>query len=73
MNDSTIIEIKDVVNISNSNQFRGYFETGKPIQLVVSPNTQRISQPLRELISNSGGSIRVYDPSSGTFKSWISK
>jgi filamentous hemagglutinin len=38
---TTIIEVKDVANLSNSNQFRGYLATGNPIQLIVSPLTLR--------------------------------
>ncbi|WP_157977930.1 putative toxin [Paraburkholderia kururiensis] len=70
---STIIEVKDVANLSNSNQFRGYLATGNPIQLIVSPNTKTISQPLQNLINNSGGSIRVFNPATGTFRPWTSK
>jgi filamentous hemagglutinin len=39
MDGSTIIEVKDVANLSNSNQFRGYAATGNSIQLIVSPGT----------------------------------
>lgn len=70
---TTIIEVKDVVALANSNQFRGYLETGNPIRLIVSPNTKTISQPWRDLIANSGGSIRVFDPKDGTFRPWVSK
>ncbi|MGN4092956.1 DUF637 domain-containing protein, partial [Burkholderia gladioli] len=70
---TTIVEIKDVKNISNSNQFRGYAASGNEIQLVVSPNTATISQPLRELVGQSGGSIRVFDPSTGSFSPWVPK
>ncbi|WP_230412883.1 beta strand repeat-containing protein [Paraburkholderia antibiotica] len=70
---STIVEVKDVVNLSNSNQFRGYLATGNPIQLIVSPNTKTISQPLQNLITNSGGTIRVFNSSTGTFSPWTTK
>ncbi|TDQ86204.1 filamentous hemagglutinin N-terminal domain-containing protein [Paraburkholderia silvatlantica] len=70
---STIIEVKDVANLSNSNQFRGYLATGNPIQLIVSPNTQTISQPLQNLINTSGGSIRVFNSVTGIFSPWKSK
>jgi hypothetical protein len=70
---STIVEVKDVTNLSNSNQFRGYLATGNPVQLIVSPNTQTISQPLQNLITSSGGSIRVFNSATGTFSPWISK
>ncbi|MFP6557908.1 putative toxin [Paraburkholderia sp. B3] len=70
---STIVEVKDVTNLSNSNQFRGYLATGNPIQLIVSPNTQSISQPLQNLVNSSGGSIRIFNPATGSFSPWISK
>jgi len=67
---STIIEVKDVTNLSMSNQFRGYFATGNPVNLVVSPNTQTISTELVNQIIDSGGSIRVFTPATGTFSPW---
>lgn len=70
---TTIVEIKDVKNISNSNQFRGYAASGNEIQLVVSPSTETISKPVRELVDQSGGSIRVFDASTGTFSAWKPK
>jgi len=65
-----ITEAKDVVNLSNSDQFRGYFATRRPINLIVSPNTKTISEPLQKLIDASGGSIRVFDPTTRTFTPW---
>ena len=67
---TTIVEIKDVKNISNSNQFRAYAASGNEIQLIVSPNTKTISAPLQTQIFNSGGSIRVFDPATGVFTPW---
>jgi hypothetical protein len=66
----TIIEAKDVVKLSNSKQFRGYAGTGRPIELVVSPNTKSIAMKLQELIKSSKGTIRVFDPTTGRFSSW---
>ncbi|WP_407673125.1 putative toxin [Paraburkholderia sediminicola] len=66
----TFIEVKDVKDIYNAKQFRGYFASGNAIQLIVSPNTQTISGPLQALINRSGGSIRVYDPGTGKFTPW---
>ena len=61
----TIIEVKDVKNLSNSDQFRGYLQASiqqeKPIELIVSPKTESISQPLKDLIRRTNGSIRVFD------------
>jgi len=68
-----ITEVKDVVNLYNSKQFRAYFATNRAINLIVSPNTQTISQPLQDLIYASKGSIRVFDPATGTFTPWTPK
>ncbi|WP_234775667.1 putative toxin [Paraburkholderia tropica] len=70
---TTYIEVKDVVNLSNSNQFRGYAASGNPIELIVSPNTKTISKPLQTLIYNTGGSIQVFDSATGKFSVWRSK
>jgi len=66
-NGGTIIEIKDVINLSNSDQFRGYFATGKPVELIVSTRNLTISNPLKKLVYESGGSIKVFDPVTKTF------
>ncbi|NOT15283.1 MAG: hypothetical protein HOP21_06830 [Methylotenera sp.] len=70
LKDATIIEAKDVKYLSNSDQFRGYLATDKPIQLYVSPNT-KISSPLYDLIINkSQGSIQVFDPITKSLTEW---
>jgi hypothetical protein len=74
----TIIEVKDVKNLSNSNQFRGYLQAsidqGKPIELIVSPRTESISGPLKNLIRvDSGGSIKVFDPATKTFSPYLGR
>ncbi|MFC7287069.1 hemagglutinin repeat-containing protein [Herminiimonas glaciei] len=70
-----ILEIKNVAYLSNSSQFRAYAElitnggVGKDggeiifsaIELIVNPGT-KISQPLKDLIAKSGGTVKVYDP-----------
>lgn len=75
---TTIIEVKDVLNISNSTQFKAYAqiarENGQPIELIVSPRTQNISAPLGQLIDGTpGSSIKVYDPSTNTFAPYTGK
>jgi filamentous hemagglutinin len=65
-----ITEVKDVVNLSNSDQFRAYFATNRRIDLIVSPNTKTISKPLEELIYRSKGSIHIFDPATKTFTPW---
>ncbi|EEE35281.1 hypothetical protein RKLH11_3957 [Rhodobacteraceae bacterium KLH11] len=72
-NTGGILEVKNVQDLSNSNQLRAQLqlaeETGTPFNLVVSPRTQNISGPLRdridEVTSKVGGGIYRYDPSTG--------
>jgi hypothetical protein len=52
-----IIEIKNVKNLSNSKQFKDYYNSGMPIDLIVSENT-KVSRPLLELIAKSNGSVK---------------
>jgi hypothetical protein len=68
----SIIECKDVCYLSMSDQFRAYGAMNKPIELIVSPNTQKISGPLFRLINidRPGSSIRIYNPETGTFTPW---
>lgn len=53
-----ITEIKDVKYIYKSKQFRDYINSGKPIDLIVSPQS-KVSQPLQDAIKNGGGSIMI--------------
>ncbi|MEN6630185.1 MAG: hemagglutinin repeat-containing protein, partial [Sulfuricella sp.] len=73
----TILEVKDVKNLSNSDQFRGYLETSvqqnKAIELIVSPRTESISGPLVKLIEDSGGTIKVFDPATKTFRAYMGR
>jgi Restriction endonuclease fold toxin 7 len=70
----TILEVKDVVKLSVSNQFRTYLansaKTGRPIELIVSPLTKTISAPLKTLIKNTKGTIQIFDPATGLFTPW---
>jgi len=67
---TTIIEAKNVKYLSNSNQFRGYFATGKPIDLYVSPGTT-ISGPLQNaLSSNPANLIKTFDPVTKKITNW---
>jgi len=68
--DSFILEIKDAKNLSMSDQFRGYFADGRPVNLVVSSKTETISQQLQDAIKNSQGSIRVYNSETKQFTLW---
>lgn len=65
----TFVEFKNVINITNTSQFRGYAATGQPIILVVSPRTQTISQTVWDMVRTSGdktGAIIRFDPTTGT-------
>ncbi len=72
-NTGGIMEVKNVQTLSNSNQLRAQLQyaemTGTPFNLVVSPRTQSISNPLRARIDavtrKVGGGIYRYDPSTG--------
>ena len=51
-----IKEIKDVLYLSMSKQFREYVNSGKAIDLIVNSNT-KISKPLMDAIIKSGGTV----------------
>lgn len=53
-----IWEFKDVKYLTMSKQFRNYFATGMPVNLVVGPDTV-VSGPLQSAIVKSGGEILV--------------
>jgi len=55
-----IWEIKDVQYQSMSSQFRNYFTTGQPVNLVVNPDTV-VSGPLQSAVYRSGGEILVLE------------
>ena len=65
-----ITEVKDVANLYRTKQFRRYFATNRAINLIVSPNTKTISEPLQRLIYESKGSIHVFDPATRAFIPW---
>ncbi|WP_161831355.1 DUF637 domain-containing protein [Pseudovibrio sp. POLY-S9] len=73
-NTGGILEVKNVVDLANSNQLRAQLlhaeMTGTPFNLIVSPRTQNISGPLRARIDavtrRVGGGIYRYDPSTGS-------
>lgn len=64
-----IVEVKNVINISQTNQLRAQARearnTGQPMNLVVSPRTINISQPTLDLIENTGGAVYRFDPITG--------
>jgi hypothetical protein len=72
------VEFKDVKYITRTRQLLAQIEyaeeNGLPYNLVVSPNTERISRPLLKAIDNfkntNGGSIFRYDPLNDTLTPW---
>ena len=70
MTSTRIVEIKDVLRLSNTKQFRigieNAIEAKKSFELVVSGRNAYISQPLREEIFKTGGGI--YQNDNGVIK-----
>jgi len=66
------LEIKNVLELSFSPQIRAQLriarETGTPLNIVVSPRTQRVTKALRDRVERAGGNIHVFDPATGTIK-----
>jgi hypothetical protein len=66
-----IREIKSGVEIDSSQQLRTQSawakEHGVPFNLIVSPATQRVSNPVKELVFETGGTIQRFDPATGSF------
>ena len=59
--------MKDVKDLSVSDQFRIYEESNLPIDLFVSPKNETISNPLQNLIQDSGGTINIFDSNRNLF------
>ncbi|GLK50144.1 hypothetical protein GCM10017620_31180 [Brevundimonas intermedia] len=76
-----VVEFKDVAEIGSSRQLRAQLEYAEqnrmPFNLVVSPNTRHISQPLLRDISavneRFGGGVYRYDPAIDTLTDWPSR
>jgi hypothetical protein len=66
-----LTEFKNAVEINNTLQLRiqtAYATlTGQPLNLVVSPATQRVSQSLQQAIAATGGTIQRFTPATGMF------
>jgi hypothetical protein len=66
-----ITEFRNAVEINNSLQLRiqtAYASlTGQPMNLVVGPVTQRVSQSLQQAIAATGGTIQRFNPATGSF------
>jgi len=72
-----ITEIKSSINLSYSPQLQIQAQaaqsTGGTFNLIVGPNTQYISGPLRQAVFQSGGSIQVFNPTTGALTAWVPK
>jgi filamentous hemagglutinin len=66
----TLVEFKNVINITDSKQFRGYAATKQPIVLVVSERTEKISDAVVSMVKKSGGKIEIFDQTTGKFSDW---
>jgi len=62
-----IVEFKDVRQLSKDLQFQLYEQSGRRIELVVSPKTEYISGPLIETVRASGGALSIFNPRTSLF------
>lgn len=64
-----MLEVKNVQNLSMSDQLRAQIEhageIGQPLNLVVSPGTQSVSEPLQTAVRRTGGDVYRYNPETG--------
>jgi len=58
----TLVEFKNVINITDTSQFRGYAATRQPIILVVSPRTEMISSTVAKMVRASKSDMRIFNP-----------
>jgi filamentous hemagglutinin len=69
-----VLEAKNVQNLSLSPQLRAQAqiarEAGEPMNLVVSPRTQRVSGPLLNDVRSTGGNVYVYNPATDSLTPW---
>ncbi|WP_114391083.1 putative toxin [Notoacmeibacter marinus] len=69
-----LLEAKNVQNLSLSPQLRAQAqiarETGQPMNLIVSPRTQRVSGPLLDDVRSTGGNVHIYDPATDILTPW---
>jgi hypothetical protein len=70
--DKGITEIKSGVEIDSSPQLRtlsAYARKNRvPFNAVVGPATRRVSKTVQELVSDTGGTIKRFDPATGSIK-----
>ncbi|WP_198158123.1 hemagglutinin repeat-containing protein [Achromobacter spanius] len=64
-----LLEVKNVQNLSMSNQLRAQIQAataiGQPLNLVVSPRTNNISRELLRQVRGTGGDVFRYNPTTG--------
>lgn len=69
-----LLEAKNVIDLSRAPQLRGQvqiaLDTGQPLNLVVSPRTVTISNPLLADVRATGGNVFVYDPVTDLLTAW---
>ncbi|NJK32418.1 MAG: hypothetical protein HC927_08410, partial [Deltaproteobacteria bacterium] len=73
--DAGVYEFKNRLFISHTRQLQiqiNYaISSGKPFNLVVSPRTQYVSAPLKEAIKDTGGTVMVFDSSTGVLSPFL--
>ncbi|MGH2272881.1 RHS repeat-associated core domain-containing protein, partial [Anaerohalosphaeraceae bacterium U12dextr] len=66
-----VTDAKNVIKLSQSSQTRGFEEIARtqnmPFNLIISPRTETVSEPLKAAIYRTGGAIFEFNPTSGTF------
>jgi RHS repeat-associated protein len=69
-----ITDAKNVVNLTDSIQLRIQYQwavnNDQAFNLIVSPRTESISRTVVQNVRATGGTIRVFNPSTGTFRVW---
>jgi len=63
-----VTDVKDHLDLTNSDQLRAFYdyatENNLSFNIIISPRTQTISEPLLDNIRSSGGSVMQFDPAS---------
>ncbi len=60
-----IVEIKNVIDLSYSTQLKGIVGIGKPVDIILSPRTQNVSQQLWDAVTKNNGNFYRLDPTTG--------
>ncbi|WP_321965427.1 putative toxin [Paraburkholderia sp. J7] len=67
-------DVKDVINLSYTRQLQAQADvaksTGTSFNVITSPRTRTISQPLMDAVQSSGGFIFKVDPAAGSVHVW---